>query len=308
VLDPEDDIDGFISAEARRLLSRMPADKPWALIVSYSGPGNELPPPTLYSQVVDPATLEAGFMPVDFTKVDALAELDYPRVMLQRLDPRMLGRIRADYLGRVSLIDFGIGRLTSLVESRPDRNRTWMVVASDRGQLLGEHGLVGHRSFLCGAIETPLLVMPPLFGMAVVADPAAEPVTWHTDFGSGFVSTVDAAATIAALGACDPPKATVGRSLLPVLAGESLQNLGAGIGNGGLLSEFGRRLLLETERYKVIFDVESHLALGLYDLINDPDEQTNLVTSPIGQNLLDSLRWRLGDTLLGLRSLPQDGG
>jgi arylsulfatase A-like enzyme len=178
-----------------------------------------------------------------------------------------------------------------------------MVVASDRGQLLGEHGLVGHRSFLCGAVETPLIVAPPLVGPASASE-LGEPLAARADLGTGFVSTVDVAATIAGLGGCDPPKAVAGRSVLPVFAGESLQLLGPNPAEGGLLSEFGRRLLLETERHKVVFDTETRAALGLYDLINDPDEQQNLVSTATGQNLLDSLRWRLGNALLPLRALP----
>ena len=65
--------------------------------------------------------------------------------------------------------------------------------------------------------------------------------------------------------------------------------------------------MLETERHKVIFDSESRQAIGLYDLVNDPDEQENLVARPTGVNLLDSLRWRLGDALLPLRARPGGG-
>lgn len=288
LIEPDDDIDGFIALKAREMIDQMPLDKPWCLLVCFSGPGNDLPPPTLYDDVVNPKEVGHGFAPADFTRVDALAELDYPRVMLQRLETAKVARIRADYLGRVSLIDYGIGRLMSALESRADANRTWALISSDRGHLLGEHGLIGHRSFLAPAVEVPIIMVPPAPGSAV-QELASE----------GLASTTDIAPTIIALAGCDMPKAVVGRSLLPTLSGEPvLPTL------EGCLSEFGKRLMLEMERYKIIFDTESRQAIGLYDLLNDAGEHDNLIDKPIGRNLIDSLRWRLGDVLLPLRARP----
>jgi hypothetical protein len=47
--------------------------------------------------------------------------------------------------------------------------------------------------------------------------------------------------------------------------------------------------------------------MGLYDLLNDPEERQNLVNSPIGVNLLDALRWRVGEALMPLRATPGGG-
>ncbi|MEE9212888.1 MAG: sulfatase/phosphatase domain-containing protein [Phycisphaeraceae bacterium] len=286
LLEPDDDIDGFIGRQAQQMLDKLPADRPWALIVIFSGPGNDLPPPSLYDGVVSVESVEHGFAPADLASLDSLVELDYPRVLLQRLERHSIGRIRADYLGRVSLIDYEIGQMVSHVEGRSDSDRTWFVLAADRGHLLGEHGIVGHRSFLAGSIDVPAVIAPPTPAKAQTAD-------W-------LVSTVDVAATIARLGGCDAPKTMAGRSLLPVLAGEPL----ADGKHTGCLSEFGRRLMLETERYKIVFDTETHRALGMYDLLNDSDEKKNLIETMVGRNLVDAMRWRVGDALLPLRSVP----
>jgi arylsulfatase A-like enzyme len=289
LLEPDDDVDCFIGIQARQMMQDLPTDRPWALIVAFTGPGNDLPPPTIYDQMVEPSMLEDGFVPTDFTKVNALAELDYPRVSLQRLDRQRLARVRADYLGRVSLMDYVIGRIEEQAKERSDFDRTWMVTGSDRGYLMGEHGLLGHRSFLSGAIEVPIMVTPPT------------PV--KTEMAEGLVSTVDLAATIAEIGGCDVPAAIAGRSLLAALRDEPVRTLTGGC----CVSEFGRRLMLETERFKVIFDSVTNEVLGLYDLLNDPDERTNMTTDAAGRNLLDSLRWRLGDALMPLRALPVSG-
>ncbi len=283
-LDPADDIDGFIAQQASDLLERMPVDRPWALIVIFSGPGSDLPPPAMYDDAADPVLLEGGFVPADFTRIDALAELDYPRVALQRLTPEKIARIRADYLGRVALFDFAVGGLMNQLEQRGDAARTWTVIGSDRGCLLGEHGLVGHRSFFAGAVETPLILAPPTPARCGRADTP--------------ISTVDVAATIALLGGCDLTGAMAGRSLLPLLQDEPLFPAAPG---GAALCEYGQRVMLQTDGHKVVFDVETRAAIGLFDRERDPEQRRNLIGEAEGRNVLDALRWRLGDALLGLR-------
>jgi len=184
-LEPDDDIDGFIGVQACAMIEKLPEDKPWALFVAFSGPGNELPPPPLYADVTSPGDVQDDFVPANFRELDALAELDYPRVMLQRLRPAQIGRIRADYLGRVSLVDFCVGQMMRDITARGDGGQTWFVMSSDHGHLLGEHGLVGHRSFLAPSVEVPAFIVPP-------QGAAEEAVDW-------LCSTVDVAATIAGL-------------------------------------------------------------------------------------------------------------
>ncbi|MEX0746086.1 MAG: sulfatase-like hydrolase/transferase [Phycisphaeraceae bacterium] len=284
LLEPDEDIDGFIGQQAQLMLERMPDDRPWALIVIFTGPGNDLPPPPLYAEVVDAAALKSPFLPVNLRDLDALGEPVYPRSMLQRLEPTLIGRIRADYLGRVSLFDHAVGRLRKTLEQRIDARRTWTLATADHGHLLGEHGLIGARSFLAPAVEVPLLLVPPAHAEQSLAQGAVD----------GLVSTIDVAPTLAALAAADVPPRLVGRSLVPMLHGHSLPP-GDQLAN---LSEFHDRLMLETERFKVVFNRTTRTCLGLYDLFNDPDEKRNLIDTPASARLLDPLRLRLADMLL----------
>lgn len=285
-LHPDDDIDGFIIVQARQMIASLPQDKPWAMIVVFSGPGNDLAPPAMYSDVADPKLLQTGFQLADLRKLQGMAELDYPKVRLQKLTPGQLGQIRCDYLGRVSLLDFGIGRMASAVKLRSDHQQSWIVLTSDRGQLLGEQGLIGHRSFLAPAIEVPILITPPTAGKQPLYD-------------TGLINTLDVAATICALGQVDPPIGCPGRSLVPVVQGQPFQSA---LASGGSLSEFGRLLLFETERYKLILDTETQHPLAIYDMLDDAQERSNLLETPAGMDVLDSLRSRLLDVLLPLKN------
>jgi len=288
-LSPEQDIDGFIAQEAERRLEAMPTDRPWCLVVCFSGPGNELAPPPLYERVVDPQSVRTPFVPADLRQLDAMLEPDYPRVLLQRMDVAQLARIRADYLGRVSLFDHGVGRLTTRLEHRPDRARTWTLLGADRGLMLGEHGVVGRRSFLRGAVQTPLLLAPP-------TPLPAKPQKPQID---GFFSTVDLASTVADLAGVDALDASPGRSLLTLLrGGEDMA-----VWRRPLISEFGRRLMIETERHKAVFHTRTRKLLALYDLVDDPEETCNLVGTAHEHDLADAMRWRLADALIGLRAV-----
>ncbi len=293
LLEPADDADGFIAAHARHAIDRLPAGKPWAMIVIFAGPGSDLPPPPPYSELVNVRELRAGFTPIDFRRVGALAEPAWPRAKLQRLEPAAIARIRADYLGRVALIDHGIGRILDAAHRRADHARTWTLLASDRGHLLGEHGLVGPRSFLAGGIETPFILAGP---------PASTAARARIDETSDdLLSTVDIAATIAALAGADAPAACVGRSLLPTYAGDQPDDEAVPRA-GGILSEWSDRAMIETERFKALFHAtDAGRCLGLIDMLGDPDEKQPLTEERAGTHLIDSLRARLAHALLPLR-------
>ncbi|MEL7089276.1 MAG: sulfatase-like hydrolase/transferase, partial [Planctomycetota bacterium] len=120
MLEPDEDIDGFIASQATDAIARLPEDKPWAMFVVFSGPGNDLPPPMYYDDLVERTKLAEDFVPVKVDQIDALAEPELPRAVLQRLEAHQIARIRADYLGRVSLIDHGVGRLKEAMGLRTD--------------------------------------------------------------------------------------------------------------------------------------------------------------------------------------------
>jgi arylsulfatase A-like enzyme len=201
-----------------------------------------------------------------------------------------VAKLRSDYLGRAALVDHGIGAFVRAARRRPDAPRTWVVASADHGKLLGESGLLGHRSFLFPAIDVPVVV-------ASLGAPKPDPPDRRRC--DVFASTVDVVATIAALAGCDLPKACVGRSLLPAAQGQALSTLASEV---GCLSEFGRRLMLQTDRYKIVLDVDTRQVTGVYDLLNDPQEKRNLTESVLGCNLMDALRWRVADALLALRA------
>ena len=255
--------------------------------MAFSGPGNDLPPPVGFDRVVNTHGLARDFAPVNLDGLDDVAEPTLPRAMLQRLEAHQVARLRADYLGRVSLIDHGVGRIAKALETRADADRTYTAVTSDRGRMLGEHGLIGSQTFLAPSIEVPLIVAPPV-GRSDLAP--------TEKFQEGLFSTVDVAPTLAALAGADVPPGRAGRSVLPIFNGDALAP-----GPAANLSEFGDRLLVETERHKAVFRVSDGECVALYDLADDPDERQNLAKTGPGRARALALRGLLGTALLPLR-------
>jgi choline-sulfatase len=115
------------------------------------------------------------------------------------------------YDGEVAFVDAELGNLLGAI----DRQRTAIVVTSDHGEALGDHGEPDHGFFLYDAtLRVPLIVAAPNLKPRVVAEQ---------------VRSIDIAPTIAALaglradGADDEDLS--GQSLLPLLQGQSRRDV-----------------------------------------------------------------------------------
>ena len=91
-------------------------------------------------------------------------------------------------------------------------------------------------------------------------------------------------------------------SALTITDWQSAAVHGRGVGDEASISEFGGRLMLETLRYKVAFDVETARPRMLFDLLRDPEERNDLLDTEVSANVLDMLRWQLGQSLVPLRA------
>ncbi|MBI1368723.1 MAG: sulfatase-like hydrolase/transferase [Planctomycetes bacterium] len=280
---PSDDVDGFITQQSLMLIESLPQDKPWILVIAYTGPGNDLPAPPAYLAKVKPDKLGGGFVPLDQRSSDDYADCPYPRALLQQLDTKTMATIRHHYLGRVAMFDNMMGLLADTLDRCGHGERTWVAITSDRGKLLGERGLLGHRSMLRPAVEVPLWLLPPQ-GVKRFPDPPQH----------GLMSTTDLAATLCMIGAVDAPHGSRGQCLLPAMHNRP-------VGRESVISEYGTRLLLATQRHRVVFDIETDQPRSLFDIVKDPRQQNDLIGRPDELVLLDMLRYQLAGALLPLR-------
>jgi arylsulfatase A-like enzyme/Tfp pilus assembly protein PilF len=174
-------------------------------------------------------------------------------------------RFRAEpYHGEVAAADAALAPLLSPILAAGSAARTLVVLTSDHGESLGEHGEETHGIFAYeSTLHVPLIVYGPGLGPRVVGTPVR-----HID----VVPTV-----LDALG-LEIPKDLPGRSLLPLMTGEGtpptesyLESLSASL-NRGWAPLHG---VLDRDLMKYV-----DLPIPeLYDLRHDPFEQHNLASS-----------------------------
>ena len=122
-------------------------------------------------------------------------------------DPVETARLRAQYFGMVSEVDHQLGRLVDHLRTSGLLDDTVVVVTSDHGEQLGDHGLVQKLGFFEESYRIPCIVRDP-----------------RHPGGKGrvvrrFTEAVDVLPTIAELLGLDVPTQCDGRSLVPFLDG-----------------------------------------------------------------------------------------
>ncbi len=188
--------------------------------------------------------------------------------------------LRGMYDGGVAMATDLLGTFLEELRAQGVLDRALLVVFSDHGESLGEHGLVGHNAMWEEQLRVPLLVRFPggEFGGTVCREP---------------VMLADLLPTILDVVGLPVPAGVQGESLLPVLRGERSWP------EGRLrLAEFGSWTSFRFDgRWKVVLEEPEGGGEGvarLYDLLEDPEESRDLAGTPEGGERLAVLlgRWR----------------
>jgi len=188
-------------------------------------------------------------------------------------------------------VDEGLGRIIAALEAKGILDRTAIIFTSDNGFFYGEHGLTVERRLPYEeSIRNPLIIRYP-----ALARPGARP--------DALTSSVDIAPTALELGGA-PPGGTQGRSLVPVLRGDT-----AGW-RRAVLVEFTSYenpfphlvdmdyRAIRTDRYKFVRWLKFPGMEELYDLQEDPLEQHNLASRPDMASTRAELETELGKLVL----------
>ena len=183
------------------------------------------------------------------------------------------------YDGEIAFMDSQFGRVIDFLEKQGLLERTVIVVMGDHGESLGDHGEDSHAFFAYqSTVHVPFVVHAPFSRITPrrVADPVRE---------------VDVMPTVLDLLGVATPKGISGRSLVPLLTGDS-RDMGLEAYSEAMypLHHFGwaDTRTLRVGRYKV-FDAPRP---ELYDLDRDPQEKTNLYAErkSVADQMLGRLR------------------
>jgi len=173
-----------------------------------------------------------------------------------------------DYLGCVKAVDEGVGKLLDYLDKEGLAENTIVVYSSDQGFYLGEHGWFDKRWIFEESLRTPLLVRWPS-------------VTKPGTTNANLVSNIDFAATFLEAAGVESPKDMHGRSLVPILKGQTPADWRASFyyhyyeypGPHSVRRHYG----VVTDRYKLVRFYEPGVDYWeLFDLKTDPKELTSV--------------------------------
>lgn len=307
VIDKEFTPTAWTGRETRALLDDFAADsKPFFLFSSYFKP---------HSPHTIPAPYDAFYNDVDIplpepVDLDSIQRLPLPvRKMILRsrvydLDREELQWRYRSYYGDVTWLDEEVGQTLDDLERLGIADDTVIVVTTDHGDQMLEHGLFGKNVFYEDSVHIPLLV--------------SWPGRIRPGVYSELVESVDVLPTLLELCGLSVPEHVQGRSFAPLIAGDrtSYQPRAAVFaenvmpevitnGDEGYFFEPGKGIagvrhpdakMIRTRRWKLNYYV-GHGG-ELYDLENDPGERNNLYDDPDAQPIVHELKSRLLDWLI----------
>ena len=194
--------------------------------------------------------------------------LEHHGLLDPSLDAESVRTARHGYLGNVSYFDNAVGHLLDTLRVTGLSDNTVVVLTSDHGDMLGEHGLWFKKHFLDGCVRVPLIMHGPgRFDANRVAE---------------NVSLVDLLPTITSLAGIDArdraPEALDGVSLL-AFCHEPARSRGEPV-VGEITSESVPEPMFMVKQGSLKLITGGATADSLFDLATDPHERTDLAARP----------------------------
>ena len=263
VLATEDFEDTYIGRRATEFIENIPDDFPWHLFVSFVGPHDPFDPPTEYGDKYR----QAEMPPPIADNMEGKPESARKRVV--NMTPEEVAITRRQYCAATELIDHQIGNMLHALEKRSLLDNTYIIYASDHGEMLGDHGLYTKSVAYEASLRVPLIVAGP--GIA-----------GHRT-ATGLVELIDVNPTICELVDVPVAENMDARSILPVLHGETETH------RTETVSRLRSFTCIRTETHKLIENRDGFIEL--YNLRDDPDELHNIVETE--QELVAELHSRM---------------
>ena len=173
-----------------------------------------------------------------------------------------------DYLACVQGVDDNVGKVLDYLDESGLAENTIVIYSADNGWYLGDQGLYDKRFMYEPGLHVPLLAKGPGIKAGITPDQ--------------FVGNIDLAPTFLDLASLEIPDSMQGRSIAPLLRGESPEDWRQTFyyryyhspGHHNTAAHYGVR----TKTHKLIYYWDKD-AYELFDLKADPDEQHNLLFS-----------------------------
>ena len=267
-------------------LKTRPQDQPFFLMLHHKAPHREWEPAERHiAMFKDKAIPEPATLWDDYATRPAALPMNQQTIM-RDLTPRDLKvappaglagpelvkwkyqRYMQDYLACVQGVDDGVGKVLDYLDQTGLAKNTIVLYSADNGWFLGDLGLYDKRFMYEPGLKVPLLARGP--GIKAGHVPAQ------------FAGNIDLAPTFLDLAGLPVPASMQGRSLVPLLRGESPADWRTSFyyryyddpGNHRTAAHYGVR----TATHKLIHYWKK-AAYEMFDLTKDPTEQRNLLHS-----------------------------
>lgn len=187
-------------------------------------------------------------------------------------------RYMRNYLGTVRAVDEGVGRVLDYLDETGLADNTIVIYSSDQGFYLGEHGWYDKRWMFEESMQMPFVIRWP----GKVA-PGVE--------SQELIQNIDYAPTFLEIAGVEAPPEVQGRSLMPLLEGDTTGWRGSvyytyyEFGEHNVPPHFGVR----TATHKLMYFPNTD-EWNLFDLVNDPQEMRNVYSDADYSEVLEQLR------------------
>ena len=195
--------------------------------------------------------------------------------------------IVARYYGVISQVDDAVGKVLAALDHTGQAENTLVIYTSDHGDMSGGHRMMDkHYVLYDDVVHVPLIIRWPA-GMS-----------GGTPRHEFVYNLLDLPPTILELAGLEPPTFLQGRSLVPLLIGETVTDWRQEVVSTYNGQQFGlyTQRMLRDRRYKYVWnatDVDE-----LYDIVQDPGELTNLAGYKGLENVLGRMRRQLYSILI----------
>lgn len=237
----------MVFTQASELLDDARRDQPFFLVADCYDPHEPWDPPDKYVSLYDSGA---------YNGKDPL----YPRYGSDDyLTDEQVLRMRSLYSGEVTMADRWLGKFLQRAEEKGLMNNTLLLVISDHGHALGEHGYTGKPAFALWPELTDIVFM--------IRHPDGRSAGKENAF---YASTCDIAPTILGFLGIQPPYPLEGIDLSPIMMGEK-----PGRPREHFSLAYKEYVWCRDERY-VMFSRYDGTEKRLYDSGNDPEQTRDL--------------------------------
>lgn len=273
-------IDTFVGRAACDYIQQ--TDGPFCMIASFPGPHNPFDPPEPYDKI----HADTEFPPRNMTpgEVDRKPREAYDYITKaadglgacypDQLSDKDLQLMKANYHANVTQIDDWVGQLVATLKETGQYENTVIMLISDHGEMLGDHGLIFKQCFYEESIKVPFIIHCP--------------ARFKPGRSNALVESIDLFNTVCDLGGVWEGEGRQGRSLLPLL--EDPARRGRHRDAAFAENYFGR--MVRTETHKLVYYPGKPYG-ELYDMKHDPQEQNNLWDAPEAAGIKAELKDRL---------------